>query len=150
MSRNYDTKLSATRNYEEKLSQEILSQYISSREKCGNYRDTGVYKKCLYLQYIHWRTKYIACTLVQIVFIWFHQFFFPQKKTASYALKVHLYCLLVCLKKFLTSYLRNLYNYESSQELTQESSQLRIFLRIFINPAPDLYQIFLKSLKSIC
>jgi hypothetical protein len=25
MSRNYDTKLSATRNYEEKLSQEILS-----------------------------------------------------------------------------------------------------------------------------
>ena len=28
-----------TGNYEEKLSQEIISQYISSREKCGNYRE---------------------------------------------------------------------------------------------------------------
>ena len=50
MSRNYYRKLSQkiiTGNYEldeQKLSQEIISYYISSREKCGNYRDTGVSK----------------------------------------------------------------------------------------------------------
>ena len=32
MRRNYDMKLSATRNYEEKLIQEIISQYIMSRK----------------------------------------------------------------------------------------------------------------------
>ena len=47
MRRNYQRKLRGeiiTGNYEEKLSQEIISYYISSRQKCGNYRDTGVSK----------------------------------------------------------------------------------------------------------
>ena len=33
-----------SRNYYRKLSQEINSYYISSREICENYRDTGVSK----------------------------------------------------------------------------------------------------------
>ena len=44
MSDKYKQKLSAeiiTGNYHRKL-----SAYILSREKCGNYRDTGVSKKC--------------------------------------------------------------------------------------------------------
>ena len=44
---NYHRKLGGeiiTGNQENKLSQEIISQYISSREKCGNYRDTAVSK----------------------------------------------------------------------------------------------------------
>ena len=48
MRRNYDTKLSATRNYEEKLSQEIMRRNyyrkLSSRKKCVNYRDNGLSK----------------------------------------------------------------------------------------------------------
>jgi hypothetical protein len=32
-------------NYEEKLSQEIISFNRSSREKCGNYREPGVSRK---------------------------------------------------------------------------------------------------------
>ena len=41
---NYEEKLSQgimRRNYHSKLS---TSMYISTREKCGNYRDTGVSK----------------------------------------------------------------------------------------------------------
>ena len=38
-----------SRNYEQKLLLEIITgnyqQYISTRKKCGNYRDTGVSKK---------------------------------------------------------------------------------------------------------
>ena len=44
MRRNYEEKLSAeiiTGNYQEKLSASILC-----RGKCGNYRDTGVSKNC--------------------------------------------------------------------------------------------------------
>ena len=36
-----------TRNYHRKLLQEIISQYTSSREKCGKYRDTVVSKNMI-------------------------------------------------------------------------------------------------------
>ena len=49
MSRNYqqkyDTKLSETCNYEEKLSRKLYQ----SQGKCGNYRDTGVPKNCIFV-----------------------------------------------------------------------------------------------------
>ena len=34
-------------NHHAKLLQEIISWYISSREKCGDYRDTGVSKNSI-------------------------------------------------------------------------------------------------------